>query len=315
MVRLPAAAGAPGHEAWGVEVARRGSRVGAARRCRTRSPSTSRVRPELLVKLPPELAGRPFPGEALGCAMNVFARSGSSRRRGRDRRRRLPRAAARPARASAPVRVSPSFSGAPPALELGRASFGAETPAGAHRRAAATSRSRPPACSRPSTSPARLPARSRAARHRRLPPGRRRARSTSSYGTGAASTCQRARARPRRGPARRARPPLGRSPQAGSTCAAPHPRVPARVARRGVRAPAHPAGGVRQGGGDGAVSAVADASRGSASSASAGSAALRLQAIEASGVAEVAARGRRRAVEGALDVASTSCWRSSRTGS
>ncbi len=31
---------------------------------------------EAVVRLPPELAGRPFPGEPLGCAMNIFRRSG-----------------------------------------------------------------------------------------------------------------------------------------------------------------------------------------------------------------------------------------------
>lgn len=33
------------------------------------------VRAEQAVKLPPELAGRPFPGEAFGCVMNIFRRS------------------------------------------------------------------------------------------------------------------------------------------------------------------------------------------------------------------------------------------------
>jgi threonine dehydrogenase-like Zn-dependent dehydrogenase len=34
------------------------------------------ARPEAAVKLPQELDGKPFPGEPLGCAMNIFARSG-----------------------------------------------------------------------------------------------------------------------------------------------------------------------------------------------------------------------------------------------
>jgi threonine dehydrogenase-like Zn-dependent dehydrogenase len=33
------------------------------------------ARADALVKLPPELAGKPFPGEPLGCAMNIFRRS------------------------------------------------------------------------------------------------------------------------------------------------------------------------------------------------------------------------------------------------
>jgi len=34
------------------------------------------ARSDRVIKLDPELAGAPFPGEALGCAMNVFARAG-----------------------------------------------------------------------------------------------------------------------------------------------------------------------------------------------------------------------------------------------
>lgn len=79
--QYPFAAGAPGHEGWGVVDA-----VG---------PGTTRVKQgdrvallsyhafseydvageDAVVRLPPELKGRSFPGEALGCAMNVFRRS------------------------------------------------------------------------------------------------------------------------------------------------------------------------------------------------------------------------------------------------
>ena len=61
------------------------SRIGA-------SPAYDVARADAVVKLPPELAGQPFPGEPLGCAMNIFRRSdihaGQTRR---DRRHRLPR--------------------------------------------------------------------------------------------------------------------------------------------------------------------------------------------------------------------------------
>ena len=33
------------------------------------------ARADMAVRLPPELAGRPFPGEPIGCAMNIFRRS------------------------------------------------------------------------------------------------------------------------------------------------------------------------------------------------------------------------------------------------
>ncbi len=77
----PCAAGAPGHEGWGVvdevgaEVAglARGDRVAAL---------SYRAFAEFdvadadgVVRLPAFLDGQPFPGEALGCAMNVFQRS------------------------------------------------------------------------------------------------------------------------------------------------------------------------------------------------------------------------------------------------
>jgi threonine dehydrogenase-like Zn-dependent dehydrogenase len=69
----PAEPGAPGHEAWGVEV-ETGRRVALLS---YRGYAEYEAAPaDALVQLPPELDATPFPGEALGCAMNVFARSG-----------------------------------------------------------------------------------------------------------------------------------------------------------------------------------------------------------------------------------------------
>src|SRR3954454_7710948 len=63
----PLEPGAPGHEGWGVEV-ETGRRVALLSE---RSFAKAEAVPEgLVVPLPPELDG-PFPGEALGCAMNV----------------------------------------------------------------------------------------------------------------------------------------------------------------------------------------------------------------------------------------------------
>jgi threonine dehydrogenase-like Zn-dependent dehydrogenase len=79
--RYPLAPGAPGHEGWGVveavgpavEEVAPGDRVallsGNAFADYDTAPATS------VVVLPDELGGLPFPGEALGCAMNVFRRS------------------------------------------------------------------------------------------------------------------------------------------------------------------------------------------------------------------------------------------------
>ncbi len=73
--------GAPGHEGWGtieavgagVDDLREGQRVtGLASRCYA---TEAVAEAGELVVLPEALDGRPFPGEALGCAMNVFARS------------------------------------------------------------------------------------------------------------------------------------------------------------------------------------------------------------------------------------------------
>jgi threonine dehydrogenase-like Zn-dependent dehydrogenase len=79
--RYPLHPGAPGHEGWGVVDAlgdgvqnvRAGERVAfLSERAYAEydiAGSTS------LVRLPEELAGRRFPGEAIGCAMNIFRRS------------------------------------------------------------------------------------------------------------------------------------------------------------------------------------------------------------------------------------------------
>jgi threonine dehydrogenase-like Zn-dependent dehydrogenase len=77
----PREPGAPGHEGWGVVDAlgpdvdgvEPGTRVAALS---YRAYATHDVTEAgKLVPLPPELGGGPFPGEPLGCAMNVLARS------------------------------------------------------------------------------------------------------------------------------------------------------------------------------------------------------------------------------------------------
>lgn len=71
--RYPLEPGAPGHEGWGVETAS-GGRVAVLS---YHAFAEYEVVPaEDVIPLPPELDGAPFPGEALGCAINVFARSG-----------------------------------------------------------------------------------------------------------------------------------------------------------------------------------------------------------------------------------------------
>jgi threonine dehydrogenase-like Zn-dependent dehydrogenase len=77
----PAAAGAPGHEGWGVidalgasvedlDVGERVAMLSA------NAYAEFDVAPRAaLVRLPRELAGLPFPGEPLGCVMNIFERS------------------------------------------------------------------------------------------------------------------------------------------------------------------------------------------------------------------------------------------------
>lgn len=71
----PLAPGAPGHEAWGRAVggALSGQRV--AFLSDNALAEVVDVPEQLVVPLPPQLDG-PFPGEALGCAFNVAARSG-----------------------------------------------------------------------------------------------------------------------------------------------------------------------------------------------------------------------------------------------
>lgn len=78
----PLAAGLPGHESWGVveepaggeaEGLRPGSRVAIL--CDGAFSERLDVEPWRLVPLPPALDGKPFPGEALGAAFNVAARS------------------------------------------------------------------------------------------------------------------------------------------------------------------------------------------------------------------------------------------------
>lgn len=78
----PRAPGSPGHEGWGVVVAvgrdvtslREGDRVAALSYQAFGEYDVADA--EAVVPLPASLAGRPFPGEALGCAMNVMRRSG-----------------------------------------------------------------------------------------------------------------------------------------------------------------------------------------------------------------------------------------------
>ena len=77
----PFSPGAPGHEGWG-EIDALGEGVdGLARGDRVAFLSDAAyaeydlVGADRLVILPPELDGKPFPGEPLGCAMNIFRRS------------------------------------------------------------------------------------------------------------------------------------------------------------------------------------------------------------------------------------------------
>jgi threonine dehydrogenase-like Zn-dependent dehydrogenase len=78
----PIDAGAPGHEGWGVVDAtgkdvddlREGDRV--AFLSNRAYAEYDVAKSDGIVKLPAELAGRKFPGEAAGCAMNIFRRSG-----------------------------------------------------------------------------------------------------------------------------------------------------------------------------------------------------------------------------------------------
>jgi threonine dehydrogenase-like Zn-dependent dehydrogenase len=72
----PLEPGSPGHEAWGVEVE---SGRSVAVLSQHAFAEYEVVPHDLVVPLPPGLDGAPFPGEALGCAMNVFSRSGIRR--------------------------------------------------------------------------------------------------------------------------------------------------------------------------------------------------------------------------------------------
>jgi threonine dehydrogenase-like Zn-dependent dehydrogenase len=69
----PLEPGAPGHEGWGVEVST-GRRVAVL--CDRAYAEYAVVAQHRVVPLPSELDGLPFPGEALGCVLNVFSRSG-----------------------------------------------------------------------------------------------------------------------------------------------------------------------------------------------------------------------------------------------
>ena len=78
--QYPFAPGQPGHEGWG-RVAAIGPGVPLAIGARVAALYESAfvthavVKAENVVELPPQLDDRPFPGEALGCAMNIFRRS------------------------------------------------------------------------------------------------------------------------------------------------------------------------------------------------------------------------------------------------
>ena len=77
----PVAAGNPGHEGWGVvdAVGEGVENVQVGDRVATLSYNSYAqydiADADKVVKLPETLAGKPFPGEPLGCAMNIFRRS------------------------------------------------------------------------------------------------------------------------------------------------------------------------------------------------------------------------------------------------
>jgi threonine dehydrogenase-like Zn-dependent dehydrogenase len=68
----PCEPGAPGHEGWGVDV-ESGRRVALLSH---RAYAEYEVVSKDLVVALPDLGDLPFPGEALGCALNIFSRSG-----------------------------------------------------------------------------------------------------------------------------------------------------------------------------------------------------------------------------------------------
>jgi NADPH:quinone reductase len=82
--RYPMEAGSPGHEPWG-RVAERGDRSAPAIGTRVTGLSWRAyaefdiARTEHLVPVPERYDDRPFPGEAMACAMNVFERSAIAR--------------------------------------------------------------------------------------------------------------------------------------------------------------------------------------------------------------------------------------------
>ncbi|MCW8196171.1 zinc-binding dehydrogenase [Proteobacteria bacterium 005FR1] len=77
----PLEPGAPGHEAWGRIVAIgeevNGFVAGQRVACLAENAYVDQlnVKAEYVVALPPELGNRPFPGEAIACAMNIFRRA------------------------------------------------------------------------------------------------------------------------------------------------------------------------------------------------------------------------------------------------
>jgi len=77
----PTAPGELGHEGWGIVEALGPGVTGLAPGDRVAALSTRAyaeadiARADMVARLPRELAGQPFPGEALGCAFNIFRRS------------------------------------------------------------------------------------------------------------------------------------------------------------------------------------------------------------------------------------------------
>ena len=80
-MEFPTEPGAPGHEGWGrIEAVGDGVTLEPGQRVALLGSghyASHAVLPAAqVVPLPPALDGQPFPGEALGCAMNIFRRSG-----------------------------------------------------------------------------------------------------------------------------------------------------------------------------------------------------------------------------------------------
>lgn len=80
-MQFPTEPGGLGHESWGivdavgpeVDMVREGDRVAALFHHSYAEYDVGDA--EAVVKIPPEMADQPFPGEPLGCAMNIFRRS------------------------------------------------------------------------------------------------------------------------------------------------------------------------------------------------------------------------------------------------